>query len=188
MESRDAVDIHSSCALVPPPSPRKWPPRRILVGLLCERLRQHRVPGGGRGGHGAPGRAPCCVRAAAIMASPSLRRRVLFSAGRWRGGRSPRCLPALRVPGAAGKWWVWGGLSFFGVFFPFPPPFPQRFVRGCGRAKPGREQRFLPAHNMAGAPCGSGAGGAPAGPGRAGGRPAGRTKAARIMPAQPWLL
>lgn len=149
MESRDAVDIHSSCALVPPPSPRKWPPRRILVGLLCERLRQHRVPGGGRGGHGAPGRAPCCVRAAAIMASPSLRRRVLLSAGRWRGGRSPRCLPALRVPGAAGKWWVWGGLGFFFVLFfslslPFPAPLPPALCEGLWQGEAGQGAALSP--------------------------------------------
>lgn len=125
--SRDAVDIHSSCALVPPPSPRNGLPAEfwwVYYVKGCGRTVSRAAGGVASGGHDAPGRAPCCVRAAAIMASPSLRRRVLLSAGRWRGGLSP--LPPgaprpRRCRGMVGLGWfvVW----FF--FFPFPaPPSP----------------------------------------------------------------
>lgn len=182
----------------------KWPPRRSLVVLLCESLRKHRVPGAGRGGWRRAGRS----RSRSMLCEGSRHHGFSFGAafssglGRRRGGLSPTAWRRFASRSLEGN-----GLFFVFFFFfsllspPFPaPPFPHRFVRGCekrSRGGSGAPGGFfsprLPRTTWPrrGAPCSSGRqrcgqwGWQHSSP--AGDEVGGRTKAARIMQAKPWV-
>lgn len=112
----------------------QWPPRRSLMGLLCESLRKHRVPGAGRGGWRRAGRS----RLRSMLCESSRHHGFSFSAafssalGRRRGGLSPTAWRRFASRSLQGN-----GLFLSPLFLPFPSPFPYRFVRGCGRRSRG---------------------------------------------------
>lgn len=166
----------------------KWPPRRSLVVLLCESLWKHRVPGTGKGGWRRAGRS----RSRSMLCEGSRHHGFSFGAafssglGRRRGGLSPTAWRRFASRSLQGN-----GLFFLSsppsLSLSRPPPFPHRFVRGCGRRRrawsgaPGgffslrlartRWPRGERPAAAGGSAAGGGAGGAPARPGGRGARP-----------------